>query len=149
MNRTRRCKPIGIRNKKMYVKRLFYDDHSDPLDFEKCIERPTWEDTERVINKLDGKNTTQICMDDGDEDNYFCIGGGNDGLCNVFVSENYNEIIYTLINSDFRSSVMHKLVTGGQAGDFEDKICVTLELANTAAKRYYESGQLHDEYVWE
>lgn len=137
------------RGKKMYVKRLFYDDYSDMSDFEKCIESPSWEDTEVVINKLDGKNTTQICMDNGNEDNYLCIGGGNDGLYNVFVSENDNENIYTLINSDFQLSVMHKLVTGGQEGDFEDKICVPVQLAKTAAKRYYESGQLHDEYVWE
>lgn len=133
----------------MYVKRLFYDDHSDPLDFEKCIESPTWEDAERVIDMLDGKKHTQICMDNGDEDNYFCIGGGNDGLCNVFVSENDNENIYTLVNPDFQSSVMHKLVTGGQEGDFEDKICVSVQLAKIVAKRYFELGQLHDEYVWE
>ncbi|MDE7231394.1 MAG: hypothetical protein K2N56_13030, partial [Oscillospiraceae bacterium] len=109
----------------MYVTRIFYDDLSDPQNPEKQIESSEWEDTERIINSLDGKTTTQICMDNGDENNYFCIGGGNDGLCNVFVSENDNEIIHTLVNPDFRSSVMHKLVTGGQAGDFEDKICVS------------------------
>lgn len=133
----------------MYVTRIFYDDLSDPQHPEKQIESPAWEDAERIINLLDGKTTTQICMDNGNEDNYFCIGGGNDGLFNVFVSENDNEIIHTLVNPDFRSSVIHKLVTGGQAGDFEDKICVTLELAKAAAKKYFESGQLHDEYVWE
>lgn len=133
----------------MYVKRIFYDDRSDPSDLEKCIECPVWEDVEKVINKLDGKNTTQICMDNGDEDNFFCIGGGNDGLCNVFVSENDNENIYTLVNPDFKLSVTHKLVTGGQAGDFEDKICVSVQLAKAAAKRYYETGQPHDEYEWE
>lgn len=133
----------------MYVKRLFYDDYTDSLDFEKCIECPVWEDVERVINKLDGKNTTQICMDHGNEDNYLCIGGGNDGLCNVFVSENDNEMIHTLVNSESKLSVMHKLVTGGQEGDFEDKICVSLRVAKIVAKRYYELGQLHDQYVWE
>lgn len=133
----------------MYVTRIFYDDLSDLQHPEKQIESPAWEDAERIINSLDGKTTTQICMDNGNEDNYFCIGGGNDGLCNVFVSENDNEIIHTLVNPDFRSLVMHKLVTGGQAGDFEDKICVSVQLAKTAAKKYFESGQLHDEYVWE
>lgn len=133
----------------MYVKRLFYDDRSDLSSLEKCIERPTWETAESVIDKLDGKNTTQICMDNGNEDNYLCIGGGNDDLCNVFVSENDNEIIHTLVNPDFKLSVMHKLVTGGQEGDFEDKICVSVQLAKTIAKRYCESGQLHDEFVWE
>lgn len=133
----------------MYVKRLFYDDYADLQDFEKCMECPTWEDAERIINKLDGKYITQITMDNDDEDNYFCIGGGNAGLYNVFVSQNDNEIIYTLVNSDFKPYVMHKLVTGGQEGDFEDKYCISLEAAKTAAKTYFESGQLHDKYVWE
>lgn len=133
----------------MYVKRVFYDDRSNPSELEKCIEFPTWKDVESLIDKLDGKNTTQICMDNGDEDNYLCIGGGNGGLCNVFVSENDNEIIYTLVNPEFRLSVMHKLVTGGQEGDFEDRICISVQLAKIAAKRYYELGQLHDEYIWE
>lgn len=133
----------------MYVKRLFYDDYADLPSFEKCMECPAWEDVESVMDKLDGKNTTQISMDDGNEENYFCIGGGNGGLCNVFVSKNDNENIYTLVNPEFEISVMHKLVTGGQEGDFDDKLCVPLRLAKIAAKRYYELGQLHDKCVWE
>lgn len=125
----------------MYVTRIFYDDLSDPKTPEKQIERPSWQDAERVINSLDGKITTQICMDNGNEDNYFCVGGGNNGLCNVFVSENDNEIIHTLLNPN-PEPVTRRLVTGGQAGDFEDKIVVPLELAKIAAKRYFETGQL-------
>ena len=124
----------------MYVKRVFYDDFKDLSNVEKSIEFPTWEDVEKVINLLDGEYVTQIIMDNGNEADYLCIGGGNDGLCNVFISKNDNEIIYTLMNPDANDSLVHKLVTGGQEGDFEDKLCVSVEMAKCVAKMYYESG---------
>ena len=133
----------------MYVKRVFYDDFKDLSNVEKSIEFPTWEDIEKVINLLDGEYVTQITMDNGNEEDYFCIGGGNDGLCNVFISKNDNEIIHTLINSDANDSLIHKLVTGGQEGAFEDKLCVSTEMAKRAAKMYYESGQMDDFFIWE
>ena len=75
--------------------------------------------------------------------------GGNDGLCNVFISKNDNEIIYTLINSDANDSLVHKLVTGGQEGDFEDKLCVPVEMAKCVAKKYYELGKMDNSFIWE
>ena len=133
----------------MYVKRVFYDDFKDLSNVEKSIEFPTWEDIEKVINLLDGEYVTQITMDNGNEDDYLCIGGGNDGLCNVFISKNDNEIIYTLMNSDANDSLVHKLVTGGQEGDFEDKLCVSIEIAKCVAKMYYELGQMDDSFIWQ
>lgn len=133
----------------MYVKRVFYDDYRDLSNIEKNIDFPTWEDVEKVIDMLDGKSVTQITMDNGNEDNYLCIGGGNDGLCNIFISKNDNENIYTLIKSNAISSLVHKLVTGGQEGDFEDKLCVSIEIAKCVAKKYYELGQMDDSFIWE
>lgn len=133
----------------MYVKRVFYDDFKDLSNVEKSIEFPTWEDIEKVINLLDGEYVTQITMDNGNEDDYLCIGGGNDGLCNVFISKNDNEIIYTLMNPDANDLLVHKLVTGGQEGDFEDKLCVSIEIAKRAAKMYYELGQMDASFIWE
>lgn len=133
----------------MYVKRVFYNDFKDLSNVEKSIEFPTWEDIEKVINLLDGEYVTQITMDNGNEDDYLCIGGGNDGLCNVFISKNDNEIIYTLINSDANDSLVHKLVTGGQEGDFEDKLCVSIEMAKRVVKMYYELGRMDDSFIWE
>ena len=133
----------------MYVKRVFYDDYRDLSNIEKNIDFPTWEDEEKVIDMLDGKSVTQITLDNGNEDNYLCIGGGNDGLCNIFISKNDNENIYTLIKSNAISSLVHKLVTGGQEGDFEDKLCVSIEIAKCVAKKYYELGQMDDSFIWE
>jgi hypothetical protein len=88
-------------------------------------------------------------MDNGNEDDYLCIGGGNSGLCNVFISKNDNEIIYTLMNTDANASLVHKLVTGGQEGEFEDKLCVSIEMAKFVAKKYCELGQMDDSFIWE
>lgn len=132
----------------MYVKRVFYDDIRNAYDFEKEIEFPSWEDVERLIHKMDGKVLTQITMDNGNEDNYFCIGGGNEGLYNVFISENDNEIVWSLVNSD-NDLKTYKLVTGGQEGEFEGKLCVTIETVKKVAKYYYEKGKKHNDYMWE
>lgn len=126
----------------MYVKRVYYDDNSKSSSEEKVINYPLWDDVKRIIDMLDGKNVTQIMMDDGNEENYLCIGGGNDGLCNAYISTNDGEKIFTLVKSDSDNSVVHKLITGGQEGEFEDRICVTVDTAKSVAKEYYESGQI-------
>ena len=53
------------------------------------------------------------------------------------------------MNSDANDSLVHKLVTGGQEGDFEDKLCVSIEIAKCVAKMYYELGQMDDSFIWE
>lgn len=132
----------------MYVKRVFYDDLKNVNDFEKEMKLPSWEEVEGLINKMDGKVITQITMDNGNEDNYFCIGGGNGGFYNVFISENDNEIVWSLVNFDNNLEIC-KLVTGGQEGEFEGRLCVTIETVKKVAKYYYENGKKCDDYEWE
>ena len=132
----------------MYVKRIFYDDLEHKNDFEKEIKLPSWKKVEELIDKLDGKVITQITMDNGNEDNYFCIGGGNKGLYNVFISENDNEILWNLINSHNDHNI-HKLVVGGQEGEFEGRLCVTIETVKHVARHYYETGERCYDFSWE
>ncbi|MCM1232784.1 MAG: Imm1 family immunity protein [Ruminococcus flavefaciens] len=132
----------------MYVKRIFYDDMRNQYDFEKEIELPGWDDVEGLINKMDGKVITQITMDNGNEDHYFCIGGGNGGLYNVFISENDNEMVWNLVNPD-NDSKTYRLVTGGQEGEFEGRLCVTIKTVKKVAKYYYEKGEKCNGYMWE
>ena len=133
----------------MYVKRVFYDNFQDLVHVGKSIHFPTWKEVEKVIDMLDGESVTQITMDNGNEVDYLCIGGGNHGLCNVYISKNDNEIIYTLIRQNSIPSLFHKLVTGGEEGDFEDKLCVSIEMAKCAAKMYYDLGEMDDLFIWE
>jgi len=131
----------------MYVKLLLYDNRSND-DFEKQIENPNWEDVERIINCLDGKLITEIILMDETEDNYLCIGGGNDGICNVYISKDDNMLIKTLINPANDTNV-YKLVTGGQLGDFDGKYCVSIKIAKDVAKCFFETGDECEKYSWE
>lgn len=132
----------------MYVKRVFYDDLNYADDFEKEMELPSWEEIEGLIDKMDGRIVTQITMDNGNEDNYFCVGGGNEGLYNIFISENDNEIVWSLVKDDNDLNV-YNLVTGGQEGEFEGRLCVTIEIVKEVAKFYYETGKKCNDYIWE
>lgn len=40
-------------------------------------------------------------------------------------------------------------MTGGQKGDFEDKICVPIKAVKKVAKKYYELGQKDNSFMWE
>ncbi len=134
----------------MYVKRVFYDDLSNPNNyFFHEINESDWNDILKIIKGMDGQLISQITMDNGDEDNYLCIGGGNNGLFNLYISLDDNSKIYTLINSNPIKSKMNKLVTGGQEAYFEDYICVEIKAILEVAKFYYETGEVLDKYNWE
>lgn len=132
----------------MYVKRMFYDDWSEGSVEEKEILHPKWDDIESIIKKMDGKKITQITLDDGNEDDYLCIGGGNGCWYNVYISLNDNEEIYIMISPENSSEKLIKLVTGGQEGDFKEKMCVTIEMAIEAARTFYNEGKMNIEYTW-
>ncbi|MDE5583234.1 MAG: hypothetical protein K2J08_05995, partial [Ruminococcus sp.] len=83
----------------MYVRRVFYDDLSNPNNYLfHEINESDWNDILKIIKGMDGQLISQITMDNGDEDNYLCIGGGNNGLFNLYISLDDNSKIYTLIN---------------------------------------------------
>ena len=131
----------------MYAKLLLYDDRETD-DFEKNIELPSWEDVESIINRMDGHFTTEIILMDETEDNYLCIGGGNDGICNVYISKDDNILIKTLLNPKEDLNV-YKLVTGGQLGNFDGIYCVSIEIAKEVAKIFFETGEECEKYSWE
>lgn len=132
----------------MYVKRFCYDDWSKENNIDQEIIYPNWDEIEEIILQMDGKKITQITMDNGDEDNYFCIGGGNKHLFNVYVSLNDNEEIFNLVNPNAKDGKTYKLVTGGQEGEFEEKTCISLEMVIKAAKVYYKDGKMERSLNW-
>lgn len=133
----------------MYVKRLYYDNYDGVSAEEQSLYNPTWTEIENIIDRLDGKVITQIIMDNGDEDNYLCIGGGNNELCNVYISEDDNEKITQLLNENGECGIVHQLVTGGQIGDFADEICVPICVAKEVAKKFCETGIKDNVYKWD
>lgn len=133
----------------MYVKRLFYDELSGGKYFpSREIIRPDWKDAENIIRKLDGVNISEITMDNGDEDNYLCVAGGNNGLFILYISLDDNEKLYNLLNP-FPENKTNRLITGGQWGDFEDIYCNTLETVIDIAKTYFRTSEISGKYNWE
>lgn len=128
----------------MYVKRVFYDDHG----YTKEMNSPNCEDIRQVINKLDGCTTTQITFYDETNDNHLCVGGGNNGICNVYISKDDGFIIKTLINPNHDTNV-YRLVVGGQWGDFEGNICVPIKIAKKAIIYYCKTGKECIGFIWE
>lgn len=133
----------------MYVKRLFYDELSDGKYFPSHeIINPDWKDVKNILLKLDGQNTSEITIDNGDEDNYLCIAGGNNGLFVLYVSLDDNEKFYNLLKP-FSENKTNRLITGGQWGDFEDRLCNNFESILEVAENYFRTGEISNKYEWE
>lgn len=133
----------------MYVKRLFYDELSGGKYFPSHeTANPDWKDVEDIIRRLDGQHVSEVTMDNGDEDNYLCVAGGNNGLFILYIALDDNSEFYSLLNP-FPENKTNRLVTGGQSGDFEDKICVRVETVLDAAGDYFRTGNISDKYKWE
>lgn len=133
----------------MYVKQLYWDDYRNADDFENIMDSPKWNDAERIIDSMDGKNITQVILSDEDDgDNYLCIGGGNDGRYNVFISKDDNRLLFDLLNPIDDPNV-YELVTGGQLGDFDGIYCVDKETAKKAARQFFETGKPDKELKWQ
>lgn len=133
----------------MYVKRLFYDELSGGKYFPSHeITSPDWNDVKNILSGLDGINISEITMDNGDEDNYLCVAGGNYGKFILYISVDDNEEIYSLLNPCPENRTI-QLVTGGQLSDFEDIYCNTLENVTDVAEHYFRTGEISDKYSWE
>jgi hypothetical protein len=74
------------------------------------------------------------------------IGGGEEGKYIVYATPD-NMSFHTLINPNAPPGRC-MLTTGGQVGDYELKICVSLREALQAAKTYAETGEVDAGLAW-
>lgn len=58
-----------------------------------------------------------------------------------------NEIVWSLVTDN--NLKVCRLVTGGQEGEFEGRLCVPIEMVKKAAEYYYENGKKCNDYTWE
>ena len=72
----------------------------------------------------------------------------NSGLKSLKLTLDDNESFYDLINPDGRSDKVLQLITGGQIGDFEEDICVTLDKVLLAAKTFCIEGVVEKDLTW-
>ena len=112
------------------------------------IKNPSLEQLFAVSGLLDGENTTEVSLESENAGKCMIIGGGNQGLYNVVYSEEYGERNYTLLKERYIEGKVHKLVCGGQLADFEDEICVDIDLVKETVEYYYWEKGLHNEKYW-
>ncbi|QLE58888.1 Imm1 family immunity protein [Nostoc sp. TCL26-01] len=161
----------------MFVSKIYTDKWTGNKNEETIIENPNWQQIKTAICELDGKSKTLVSLE-ADEQSYMMIGGGNDGQYIVTVTldnENFycllHPIDYELSKSDTsvkkinlsifyqalitaksnntNSANEQRLVVGGQAGNYSEKICVNLPQYLIAAITFAESGELEPLFTWE
>lgn len=132
----------------MYVNKAIYDEWENNADIGGMIEGISWDIAEKLIKSLDGSKYTQVILSNELDDEFICIGGGNYGLYNVFITLDDNESFYDLFNLNGRHDNVLKLVTGGQLGDFEEDICVTIDKVLLAAKTFCMAGRVEETLPW-
>lgn len=161
----------------MFVSKLYTDKWTGNRNEETIIENPNWQQIKTAICELDGKVKTLVSLE-ADDQSYMMIGGGNDGQYLVTATLD-NEIFYSLLhpiddepstsdtsvekinlsifyqalikakNNNTNSANEQRLVVGGQAGNYSEKICVNLPQCLIAAITFAESGELEPLFTWE
>lgn len=161
----------------MFVTKLYTDKWTGNRNEETFIENPNWQQIKTAICELDGKSKTLVSLETDDQ-SYMMIGGGNDGKYIVIVTLD-NDISYSLLHpvdyeisksdnsgkkinlsifyqalinaksKNTNSTNEQKLVVGGQAGIYSEKICVNLPQCLIAAITFAESGELEPLFTWQ
>ncbi|ALF52036.1 hypothetical protein ACX27_02885 [Nostoc piscinale CENA21] len=161
----------------MFVSKLYTDKWPGNKNEETVIENPNWQQIKTAICELDGKSKTLVSLE-ADDQSYMMIGGGNHGQYIVTATLD-NDIFYSLLhpvdyeifnsdnsvkennlsifyqalintkNKNADSANEQKLVVGGQAGNYSQKICVNLPQCLIAAITFAESGELESLFTWQ
>jgi hypothetical protein len=146
----------------MFVSKLYTDNWTGNRNEENFIENPNWQQIKTAICELDGNTKTLVSLEVDDE-SYMMIGGGNAGKYIVTATLD-NEVFYSLLypvnyeiaksdvyakNNSVNSDNEPKLIVGGQAGNYAEKVCVNLPQCLIAAITFTESGKLESLFFWE
>lgn len=132
----------------MIVKKALYDEWKSNINYGGIVQVTSWDEVEKLIYSLDGLKHTQVIFTDEEEDSLICIGGGNEGFYNVYITLDDNESFYDLVNPYGRNDKVLHLVTEGQLGDFEEEICVTIDMVLLAAKTFCMEGVVEEDLTW-
>ena len=132
----------------MIVKKALYDEWKSNINYGGIVQVTSWDEVEKLIYSLDGLKHTQVIFTDEEEDSLICIGGGNEGFYKVYITLDDNESFYDLVNPYGRNDKELHLVTGGQLGDLEEEICVTIDMVLLAAKTFCMEGVVEEDLTW-
>ncbi len=137
----------------MYVKKLTIDnlDNLEEGNITQEIDNPTWNEIESAIKNMDGERRSIVILspklsDHPEDDEYFNIGGGENGLYICFLYDiQGNE--FALINSSQKSDQLIQIFAGEKLTRALNE-CVGLEAVLLASQTYAESGKLDKRFSW-
>jgi len=130
-------------SKTLVVTRMDGPEDRDPAE----LERPAWTDIESAIRRLDFDSPSLLILGIGPAPvPHMAIGGGDQGRYIVYATPD-NVIFHTLVNP-LAPTGKYLMVAGGQRGEYDLQLCVSLEDALQAARTYAESGQLDSKLKW-
>ena len=133
----------------MYVKRIAEDNWSGPYSNHIEYTCDNIDQVNAAIRNLNGRNKTEVYFH-GDGKGSFSVGGGKDGRYMAFVTIGVDDEFHNLVDpTKSRDQAEVEIVTGGQAGLFPPKQCVTLEMALEAARQFALDGTMSPLLAWE
>lgn len=124
---------------------LSVDNRSGNRNREEETDEPTWEQVERAFQSLDARRHTMLTLEADEEDHGLIVGGGG-GLYVVTVHR-YPEI-FTLTSAETDAGEAVRLTIGGQEGIFAKNLCVGVDQALLAMRRYFETCELERSMRW-
>jgi hypothetical protein len=104
----------------------------------------TWAQIETAIRELDGQNKTLVTLE-ADDESHMAIGGGR-GKYIVYLT--FDNDIFDYLFDPSQPDREEVLVVGGQAGIYDARSCIAIEMALKAAQAFAEFGVMEKSLVW-
>ncbi|MDC3982186.1 Imm1 family immunity protein [Polyangium jinanense] len=115
------------------------------LNDEWHVDRPSWDDVDKAIRRLDAKTYTIVTVQ-GPGEQHLAIGGGS-GRYIVYATFDNCEF-WNLLSTDSTNGMV-LLNAGGQEGDYPAAQIVDQEQARTAARTFLLDLRLEPSLRWE
>lgn len=132
----------------MFIKKAIIDDTAGYTEAEYEGSKLNGELVPDLVGMLDGERHTLLTLSPEQGDAHMAVGGDSRSGLVVYMTED-NESFLNLRARDREAGVEISVVAGGQPGEYDSSIVVTLEEALAAATCYAESGKPSDELQWE
>ncbi len=131
----------------MHVTALFADDLYDDDDHGVSSLGPQWEAVRDAISALDGIRRTIVVVSDRDGGESSLTVSGQWDSRGIVNATGPDQTYYTLVDSS-RAQLKRLRYIGGQDTEVDEMTCVPLEWATSAARTFFETGQLDSRLVW-
>lgn len=117
---------------------------------DEVIERPSWSDIEKAIERLDGVDYNDLYLDRPDDATWLAIGGGAGRYFVMLTSAAQTDAESWLVACrDGEHGGTELLVVGGQPGNYPARQVVGIESAFLAARDYFATGEPSPALDWE